>query len=203
MIRSAGLTELQRRQLVLADNRIALNAGWDLEMLHLELKDLSALGADLSALGFTAQELAGALHAGGLGRAHRRERDPGSCRERRSRLPATSGALDRTASPAATAPTPRPSRRCWTRVTPQLMVTDPPYGVDYDPAWRHRAGVNNRPEPARSSNDERADWAAAWALFPGNRLCLARRAHARPSPRAWSGRASPSGRRSSGRRSAW
>src|ERR1700760_73793 len=31
-----GLSELQRRQLVLADNRIALNSGWDLEMLSLE-----------------------------------------------------------------------------------------------------------------------------------------------------------------------
>src|SRR4051794_11311253 len=31
-----GLTELQRRQLMLADNRISLNAGWDLQMLHLE-----------------------------------------------------------------------------------------------------------------------------------------------------------------------
>src|ERR1043165_1621802 len=40
-----GLTETQRRQLMLADNRLALNAGWDLEMLQLELKDLSALGA--------------------------------------------------------------------------------------------------------------------------------------------------------------
>jgi ParB-like chromosome segregation protein Spo0J len=38
-----GLTELQRRQLVLADNRIALNAAWDLEMLNLELKDLLRL----------------------------------------------------------------------------------------------------------------------------------------------------------------
>ncbi len=47
-----GLTESQRRQLMLADNRIALNAGWDLEMLQLELKDLTDLGADLSALGF-------------------------------------------------------------------------------------------------------------------------------------------------------
>jgi hypothetical protein len=46
-------TELQRRQLVLADNRIALNAGWDLDMLQLELRDLAALGADLSVLGFT------------------------------------------------------------------------------------------------------------------------------------------------------
>src|ERR1043165_3321424 len=59
-----GLSELQRRQLVLADNRIALNAGWDIELLNLELKDLSALGADLSKLGFTAQELAVALSPG-------------------------------------------------------------------------------------------------------------------------------------------
>ena len=54
----SGLNELQQRQLILADNRIALNAGWDLKMLHLELKDLRLLGADLSALGFTTQELA-------------------------------------------------------------------------------------------------------------------------------------------------
>src|SRR3954452_25007090 len=47
------LTEVQRRQLMLADNRIALNAGWDIEMLNLELKELSVLGADLEALGFT------------------------------------------------------------------------------------------------------------------------------------------------------
>src|SRR6266508_2498449 len=59
-----GLSELQRRQLMLADNRIALNAGWDPEMLHLELKDLAALGADLSLVGFTAQELADALSPG-------------------------------------------------------------------------------------------------------------------------------------------
>ena len=53
-------TEVQR-QLILADNRIALNAGWDLKILHLEVKDLSLLSADLSALGFTTQELAQAL----------------------------------------------------------------------------------------------------------------------------------------------
>jgi ParB-like chromosome segregation protein Spo0J len=63
----SGLTEVQRRQLVLADNRIALNAGWDLEMLNLELKELSVMGADLAALGFTAQELAAALNPGGAG----------------------------------------------------------------------------------------------------------------------------------------
>src|ERR1700755_130630 len=49
------LSQVQRRQLILADNRIALNAGWNLDMLQLELRDLSALGADLSGLGFTEQ----------------------------------------------------------------------------------------------------------------------------------------------------
>src|ERR1700704_2730755 len=52
----AGLSETQRRQLVLADNRIAMNAGWDVKMLSLELRDLAALGADLSTLGFTEHE---------------------------------------------------------------------------------------------------------------------------------------------------
>src|ERR1700712_3419008 len=46
-----GLSEIQRRQLVLADNRIASNAGWNAEMLGLELADLSSIGVDLSVLG--------------------------------------------------------------------------------------------------------------------------------------------------------
>lgn len=68
VIHLRGLTEVQRRQLVLADNRIALNAGWDAEMLRLELKDLKALGASLDGLGFSEKELAGALQAPTRGR---------------------------------------------------------------------------------------------------------------------------------------
>src|ERR1051326_2869274 len=58
-----GLNEVERRMLMLADNRIALNAGWSLEMLKLELTDLSKLGADLKSVGFNEQELARALGA--------------------------------------------------------------------------------------------------------------------------------------------
>jgi DNA modification methylase len=47
------------------------------------------------------------------------------------------------------------------------MVTDPPYGVEYDPEWRHRAGVNKSSRVGQVRNDGRADWAEAWALFPG------------------------------------
>jgi DNA modification methylase len=48
------------------------------------------------------------------------------------------------------------------------MVTDPPYGVKYDPEWRHRIGVNKSDKRGKIRNDERADWTAAWALFPGD-----------------------------------
>jgi DNA modification methylase len=53
-------------------------------------------------------------------------------------------------------------------VKPHLMVTDPPYGVSYDPARRARAGVNLNPRKlGKVVNDDRADWREAWALFPG------------------------------------
>jgi DNA modification methylase len=48
------------------------------------------------------------------------------------------------------------------------MVTDPPYGVEYDPAWRQQRGLNRSDRTGKIRNDERADWSAAWALFPGN-----------------------------------
>jgi DNA modification methylase len=52
---------------------------------------------------------------------------------------------------------------------PVLMVTDPPYGVEYDPAWRAEAGVNkNKGKMGKVSNDDIADWSPAWRLFPGD-----------------------------------
>jgi DNA modification methylase len=51
-----GLTEAQKRAYVLADNQLALNAGWDLNMLAIELKDLQA-DIDLQVLGFSAKQI--------------------------------------------------------------------------------------------------------------------------------------------------
>ena len=53
-------------------------------------------------------------------------------------------------------------------VRPTLLVSDPPYGVNYDPEWRKRAGINNSDRMGKVSNDDRADWREAWALFPGD-----------------------------------
>jgi len=52
-----GLTDLQRRAYVLADNRIALNAGWDENLLAAELADLQDEDYDISMIGFSDVEL--------------------------------------------------------------------------------------------------------------------------------------------------
>jgi len=67
----AGLTDAQRRALVLADNKLALNAGWDIDLLKAELADLKLEGFDLGLTGFGAGELIDIL--GGVGAP---ERDP-------------------------------------------------------------------------------------------------------------------------------
>lgn len=61
-IRLGHLTDTQRKAYVIADNRLALNAGWDLSLLTLELKDLQSDDFDLHLLGFEATELDGLLN---------------------------------------------------------------------------------------------------------------------------------------------
>jgi ParB-like chromosome segregation protein Spo0J len=51
------LTEAQRRAYVIADNKLALNAGWDEDLLKLELSALDQSGFDLSVIGFDSDEL--------------------------------------------------------------------------------------------------------------------------------------------------
>ena len=55
---AAGWTDAQKRAYVIADNKLALNAGWDNELLALELGELGDLGFDLDLVGFTDEEIA-------------------------------------------------------------------------------------------------------------------------------------------------
>ena len=56
-IEAAGWTDAQKRAYVIADNKLALNAGWDSELLALELGELGELGFDLDLTGFTLDEI--------------------------------------------------------------------------------------------------------------------------------------------------
>ena len=60
-IELAHLTPAQRRAYVIADNKLALNAGWDEELLTIELGELKLEGFDLALTGFGEVELAGLL----------------------------------------------------------------------------------------------------------------------------------------------
>ena len=58
-----GWSEAKKRAYVITDNRLALNAGWDNEMLALELGEIGELGFDLDLTGFTADEIAALMPA--------------------------------------------------------------------------------------------------------------------------------------------
>lgn len=57
VIEAAHLSEAQRRAYVIADNRLALDSGWDEALLKIELQDLDSLGFDLALTGFDVEEM--------------------------------------------------------------------------------------------------------------------------------------------------
>ena len=197
-----GLSELQRRQLVLADNRIALNAGWDLEMLQLELKDLSALGADLQMLGFSGPELARALQPGSAGLTD--ENEVPQLAEQAVTARGDTWCLGPHRMVCGDSTDPQTVVSVLGPDQPRLMVTDPPYGVNYDPTWRHRAGSTAHRAPARPQTMELRAGRRPGRCFRATSP-MSGTAHCTP-PRwrtAWSGRASSSAPRSSGPRNGW
>jgi DNA modification methylase len=159
-----GWSEAKKRAYCIADNKLALNAGWDEEMLAAELSDLQELAFDIDLIGFAEKELSRLLEPDG---AVAGEDDVPQVPE-----VAVSRAGDlwllgshRLLCGDAT------EEACVSRllggVRPHLMVTDPPYGVEYDPAWRNEAGASQSRRTGKVLNDDRADWREAWALFPG------------------------------------
>lgn len=53
----SGLTDLQKKAYVIADNKLALNSGWDIDLLASELKDLAEMDFNVDIIGFDADEL--------------------------------------------------------------------------------------------------------------------------------------------------
>ena len=126
---AAGWSEAQKRAYVLADNKLALNAGWDEELLKIEIGDLQAFDFDLGLIGFSADEIAGlTFDKSGLTDLDETPETPaipesatgdvwllgkhrlvcGDCADRQVVDKAFAG------------------------VKPHLMVTDPPYGVGFE-----------------------------------------------------------------------
>lgn len=176
-----GMSDEQRRAYIIADNRLAENAGWDFDTLKLEFADLDAAGFDLSLTGFDGFALESLLEpAQGL-------TDEDDAPALPDEPTAVTGDLWRLGSHrllCGDATSADDVARLLDGVKPLLMVTDPPYGVEYDPDWRNSAEQagqfgKNGGSPGvgragsgravgRVSNDDRSDWREAWALFPGD-----------------------------------
>ena len=57
VIQLSGMTDTQKKAYIIADNKLALNAGWDEELLKLEIDELRELDFDIGLIGFDAGEL--------------------------------------------------------------------------------------------------------------------------------------------------
>ena len=167
----AGWSDDQKRAYVIWDNKSALMAGWDDEALRLEVEALLAANYDVDLTGFDEAEIAALLASApteGL-------TDPDEVIAPPLTPTAVLGDLWRLGGHVLVcgdATNPQMVARALDGAKPHLMVTDPPYGVDYDADWRNRADrANGKPYGARAiglvMNDSKADWRDAWALFPG------------------------------------
>ncbi|NOG71273.1 site-specific DNA-methyltransferase [Roseicella sp. DB1501] len=164
-IELSHLTPAQRHAYVLADNKLALNAGWDDELLRLELAELRDEGFDLGLTGFDLGEVERLLAAstGGLTDPDHVPEPPAEPVSR----PGDLWLLGHHRLICGDSTDPGVVGQVLGGVRPLLMVADPPYGVEYDPAWRNRAGLSTTRRTGAVKNDHRADWREAWALFPG------------------------------------
>lgn len=165
VIELSHLSPAQKQAYILADNKLAEQAGWDKALLALEVGELSELGIDLADIGFEADEIDALLRAGHMD--PREDHAPEVPAVPVSR-PGDLWCLGSHRLLCGDATDAAGVKRLFGGVTPHLMVTDPPYGVMYDPAWRNRAGASETKRTGKVMNDDRADWREAWALFPGD-----------------------------------
>ncbi len=161
-----GWTRAQKQAYVIADNQLATQAGWNREMLKVELNELASLDFDLELVGFPDLELKGLLQdEGELQEGYEKTievpKDPIS-------KAGTLWTLGRHRLLCGDSTNEDHVVRLLDGAKPRLMVTDPPYGVEYDPDWRNRAGVAKTERVGKVQNDDRVDWTEAWQLFPGD-----------------------------------
>ena len=169
VIRLGHLTPAQVRAYRLADNQIALNSSWDESILAAELRALAAEDFNLSLVGFddsALQELLAPASPRGTTDPDADAPEPPAVPvsrlgdtwllgDHRLRCGDSTSQADVDALLAG--------------AKPHLMVTDPPYGVEYDASWRQARGLAGKGAATGAVlNDDKADWREAWVLFPGD-----------------------------------
>ncbi|WP_395066169.1 site-specific DNA-methyltransferase [Paraburkholderia silvatlantica] len=173
VIVARGWTAQQIRAYVLADNRLAENAGWDDALLVAELEALTLDGFAIGLAGFSESDMDRLLR-GARGRDD--EDDVPEAPANPVTVPGDVWVLGSHRLVCGDSTDGEVTAAALAGVRPALMVTDPPYGVEYDADWRNRVvmkpgermGAHGTRSTGKVLNDARADWREAWAHFPGD-----------------------------------
>jgi DNA modification methylase len=168
-----GWSEEKKRAARLKDNSIGLLSGWDIELIKLEISALKLEGYDVMTLGFPELQLRSfGVSVGAINP----DVDPEAAPEP-PKVPVSERGdvwlLGDHRLVCGDATSKSDVATCLAGAKPHLMVTDPPYGVEYDADWRNQVDrVNGKPYGASAvgkvANDDRHDWREAWQLFPGD-----------------------------------
>lgn len=164
VLRVPGLSGSKFTGYAIADNQTATIATWDDEKLHALVAELSLEDDfDLSTLGFKDVDLAAILKDEALDDAANEIPEVPAVPVTKPgdlwllgphRLYCGDSTLEASAKAACGL------------LSPFIMVTDPPYGVEYDPAWREIGWTGAR-SVGKVTNDDRVDWTEAYLLFTG------------------------------------
>ncbi len=168
---ASTLTPSQIKAYRIADNRVAEEADWDSGLLKIELDDLVSNDFSLNVLGFTGDELKIILNPESEFAADEDEvldvEEDAVSKEGDVWLLGDHKIICGDSTNENTV------SKLLEEEKPNLMVTDPPYGVNYDASWRSRVlrsngkAVGSRAE-GKVLNDHEADWTEAYCLFQGD-----------------------------------
>jgi len=177
-VRRTGLTDEQKRRLALYDNRSAELAEWDTAQIAADLE----AGLSFDGL-FTAEELTDLMQDAlresvdvpdaHMDQAEQLREKWHTERGQIWEIPSVTVKHNYHRLMCGDSTSAEDVARLLDGNAPTLMVTDPPYGVEYDPNWRNEAAEAGKLSYAASrigqvSNDDRAEWSDAWRLFPGD-----------------------------------
>jgi DNA modification methylase len=125
-----GWSEAKKRAYVLADNKLAMNAGWDNEMLALELGEIGELGFDLDLTGFTADEIAALMPVEGTDGLTDPDDAP-AVQENPITVPGDVWVMGKHRLLCGDSTSVDAVGKLLNGALADLVVTDPPYGVSY------------------------------------------------------------------------
>ncbi len=161
------MTDDEVRAYLIADNKHAENAEWDIDVLAVEAADMLEMGVSHDEMGFDGTEDYLDIVVGDG------KTDPDAVPETpadpTSRLGDVWVCGDHRVM-CGDAEDPDDVARLVDGAAPFMMVTDPPYGIGYDPTWRDRdlPSAKKPRSTGKVTNDDTSDWSGAYKHFAGD-----------------------------------